>query len=66
MKNIYRIFNMNVRKNREEKNFSLHHLKRMVGKGREKEKEEEEAEVSDTHQVPGVRDEVMSRHAGTS
>ena len=32
----------------------------------ENEEEEEEAEGRDMHQVPGIRDKVMSRHVGTS
>ena len=38
-----------------------HHLQKQM-----EEEEEEEAEGRDMHQVPGIRDKVMSRHVGTS
>ena len=38
-----------------------HHLHKQM-----EEEEEEEAEGRDMHQVPGIRDKVMSRHVGTS
>ena len=58
LKNDHNIFTMNAKKDHRKKNFFHHHQKRM--------EEEEEAEGRDMHQVPGIRDKVMSRHVGTS
>ena len=52
---------MNVKKYYRKKNYFHLHQKWM-----EEEEEEEEAEGRDMHQVPGIRDKVMSRHVGTS
>ena len=53
--NGHRISTMNVRKKPY-----FHHYRKWI------EEEDEEAEGRYMHQVPGIRDKVMSRHVGTS